>query len=180
MTRGLNAPMFSGVLRALSNHAPGAFYVPDLDATAPTGEHAFNALKTLDAAARDTVLAAPSPGETKRRGRSVPLRPGWDTGVRVWAMTRVLVAKFSTEGPAATLLWTGDMPLVETNTWHDQFWGDCFCPRHVGTPGVNMLGELLMAQRTHLTLRHADPGPDSSSTGNEGRPSPQEPKNSHS
>ena len=56
------APMFTGALRALSNFAPTPFHVPELAATAQTGEHAFNAFKTLDPAARTAILAAPTPG----------------------------------------------------------------------------------------------------------------------
>lgn len=49
---------------------------------------------------------------------------------------------------AQMLVSTGDIRLVETNVWHDQFWGDCTCPRHSAIPGTNMLGELLMALRS--------------------------------
>lgn len=143
--------MFRGYLRELSNYHRGApFFVPELDATAATGEHAFNALKTLDVGARSAILAAGSPGEAKRLGRTAPLREEWDTGLRVWAMTRVIVAKFADPATAAVLTGTSGEPLVETNDWHDQFWGDCYCPRHQGVAGVNMLGELLMVQRAVL------------------------------
>lgn len=148
-------PMFHGELRVLSNYASTPFYVPDLNATAPTGEHAFNAFKTLDPDARAAILAAPSPGAAKKFGRSAPLRSGWDTGVRVWAMTRVVVAKFADADLAGVLLGTGDRHLIETNDWHDQFWGDCFCQRHSAARGVNMLGELLMTQRAVLALRRS-------------------------
>lgn len=147
-----SAPMFSGRLSALSNyHAARPFLVPELDAMVATGEHAFNAFKTLDLAARSAILAAGSPGAAKRLGRTAPLRDGWDTGVRVWAMTRVIVAKFADPDTAAALTSTGDQALVETNDWHDQFWGDCYCSRHKHVEGVNMLGELLMTQRAALT-----------------------------
>ncbi len=77
------------------------------------------------------------------------LRPGWNTGVRVWAMQRVLAAKFAVPSLNQRLVATGDLMLVETNHWHDQFWGSCFCPKHEQVPGTNMLGELLMAIRAH-------------------------------
>lgn len=145
--------MFRGALRALSNYdVAQPFYVPDLDMMAPSGEHAFNAFKTLDLRARASILAQPTPGAAKRAGRTATLRPGWDAGVRVWAMTRVLVAKFSVPAARDVLLGTGEQHLVETNDWHDQFWGDCYCPRHRGVRGVNMLGELLMTQRAALSL----------------------------
>lgn len=140
-------PMLSGDLAFCSNFDPAPFYVPALGQEAASGEHAFNALKTTDARQRAHVLAAPSASEAKRRGRRVDLRPGWDTGVRVQAMQRVLVAKFDLPDLEARLVATGDLMLVETNHWCDQVWGDCFCPRHRETPGANLLGQLLMAVR---------------------------------
>jgi ribA/ribD-fused uncharacterized protein len=86
----------------------------------PTAEHAFNAGKTCDATERRWVAAAPTPGEAKRRGRTVHLRPHWDEQVRFEVMAEVLHAKFTTHpGRVAALLSTGDARLVEGNTWHD-------------------------------------------------------------
>ena len=153
-------PMFTGALGFLSNFDQTPFFVPQLDAITPSGEHAFNALKTLDPAERDNVLAAPTPGQSKSRGRRVALRPDWDAGVRVWAMQRVLTAKFALPRMRDLLAGTGSLVLIETNHWHDQFWGDCFCPGHQSTPGTSMLGELLMAVRAHQTTNQtqgADP-----------------------
>lgn len=141
--------MFSGELSFLSNFDGTPFYLPALDATVASGEHGFNALKTVNGEERIRVLAAPHPAEAKRIGRRVTLRPDWDHGAHVWAMQRVLVAKFAIPALAGQLDATDEMPLVETNTWHDQFWGSCICPRHENAPGTNMLGELLMALRIH-------------------------------
>ncbi|MFJ4622236.1 NADAR family protein [Streptomyces sp. NPDC088812] len=142
-------PMFTGTFGFLSNFDETPFFVPPLGREAASGEHAFNALKTLDPAEQNHVLSAPTPGESKGRGRRVTLRPGWNTGMRVWAMQRVLMAKFAVPGLSQRLVATGDLMLVETNHWHDQFWGSCFCPKHEQVPGTNMLGELLMAIRAH-------------------------------
>lgn len=64
-------------------------------------------------------------------------------------MQRVLTAKFTVPALSVLLADTGYLKLVETNYWHDQFWGSCFCPQHEQIPGMNMLGELLMAIRVH-------------------------------
>lgn len=139
---------FTGPLAFLSN-----FYVhPHLSVHTGTvvasGEHDFNAAKTVDVQQREWVLTAPTPAEAKRRGRRVTLRPGWDTGWRVRAMQTVLLGKFAEPELRQMLAATGTVPLVETNTWHDNFWGDCVCGRpSCSTPGTNMLGELLMALR---------------------------------
>lgn len=66
MTRTIE-PMFSGDLWFLSNFHPIAFWVPQL-AAVPSGEHAFNALKTTNAGERQRVLSQPSPGLAKRVG----------------------------------------------------------------------------------------------------------------
>lgn len=148
---------FRGEYFFLSNFYEHEFSLPRLGQDlVKSGEHAFNALKTQDMETRAAILSAPTPGVAKKLGRRAPLRPGWDTGVRVTAMMIVLQAKFNwapqTKDLAELLVRTGDVVLVETNTWHDNFWGDCSCGRYgcYDTPGKNMLGELLMSRRSTL------------------------------
>lgn len=123
-----------------------------------SAEHAFNALKTLHAEKRLWVLSAASPAEAKGHGRRVPLRPGWDEGVRVAVMREVITAKFSPGSDyAERLVATGTEKLVEYNCWHDQFWGDCTCDKEANCflTGTNMLGEILMSRRATLA-RNSD------------------------
>lgn len=138
---------FRGSHFFLSNFYDNEFTVPTLGVVA-TSEHAFNALKSTDVDEQQFVLAAATPGEAKRRGRTVTLRPDWDSGMRVRAMQVVLQYKFGSRDMRGLLLSTGNSRLVEGNTFHDNFWGDCRCggPR-CSAAGVNMLGELLMAER---------------------------------
>lgn len=154
-TRHTQTPMFSGPLRWASNFETTPFFLPALGCVVGSGEHGFNALKTLDPAQRQWILDAPDPRTAKQRGVSrtkVTLRPGWDHGGRVRAMQSVLMAKFALPAMAERLATTGTVHLVETNSWHDNFWGDCFCARCADKPGVNMLGELLMALRAKGSL----------------------------
>lgn len=131
----------------LSNFYEVTFTVPGLGAV-PTSEHAFNALKSADPAEQREVLAASTPAEAKRRGRTVALRPDWDAGWRVRAMQVILAHKFGSREMRQRLLSTGSAILVEGNNFHDNFWGDCRCgERRCAGRGVNMLGELLMAER---------------------------------
>lgn len=140
--------MFTGDLAFLSNFHAEPYRSLLTGTVVRSGEHDFNAAKTLDPAQRDFVLAAPTPGEAKRRGRRVTLRPGWDAGWRVRAMQSTLLGKFADPVMRQRLADTGGLVLVESNTWHDNFWGDCLCGRPACAPaGVNMLGELLMALR---------------------------------
>ena len=46
--------------------------------TYPTNEHFFQAMKTLDQEERKKIAAAATPGQSKRLGRHVALRPDWE------------------------------------------------------------------------------------------------------
>ena len=56
---------------------------------------------------------AGSPGEAKRRGRTLTLRPEWDETIRFDAMRAVVAAKFAVEPARSRLLDTGDALLIE-------------------------------------------------------------------
>lgn len=142
---------FRGSWAFLSNFHPAVLEWEGI--TYPTSEHAFNAGKTLDRADRLHIAAAPTPGEAKRLGRAVKLRPLWDASVRYDVMREVLWAKFTCHpGRINALVGTGDAELIEGNTWHDQHWGDCSCglPK-CAVPGANHLGRMLMELRDNLT-----------------------------
>lgn len=113
----------------------------------PTVEHAFQAAKTLNPEYQGKIRRATTPAQAKRLGRSVALRPDWET-VKVETMRLLISCKFAKDTPlAAKLLATGDAELIEGNTWHDNFWGvDIRTPEK----GLNWLGQILMEQRAHL------------------------------
>ena len=140
---------FRGEYAFLSNFHNQPILVPGLEIPAPTAEHAFQALKTVDREQQFWVLTSPTPAIAKHRGHVVTMRPDWNTA-RINAMSDVLEAKFAKPKLAAKLAATGDARLVEGNRWHDQFWGSCLCPKHATVPGKNILGELLMHIRAEL------------------------------
>ena len=81
--------------------------------------------------------------EAKRVARGVSLREDWD-GVKLEIMEQIIRAKFEQNPRLAQLLLdTGDMQLVEGNTWHDLYWGVDW---KTGV-GENHLGRLLMELR---------------------------------
>jgi ribA/ribD-fused uncharacterized protein len=125
---------FSGEYRFLSN-----FWV---EGDGLTNEHRFQAAKATTEEDRAFVMAAPSPGEAKRRGRKIKCRADWDA-VRIQVMLDLLRVKFQDPALAEKLLATGLAELVEGNTWGDQFWG-------VDGVGENHLGKLLMEVRREL------------------------------
>lgn len=101
-----------------------------------TVEHLYQALKTKDKKERKAIRRAETPGEAKRLGRKLTLRPNWDN-VKVFFMEKLLVHKFKDKKLRKKLLATGHAMLVHSNTWGDTFWGVC------KGKGENNLGKLL-------------------------------------
>ena len=116
------------------------------DITYPTNEHFFQAMKTLDIEERRAIANCRTPGQAKRMGRRVALRPDWEV-VKESVMLEGLCLKFADEQLADWLLETGDEELVEGTTWHDNEWGNCSCPKCAHIEGKNKLGRLLMIVR---------------------------------
>ena len=115
----------------------------------PTNEHFFQAMKTLNVEERRVIANCRTPGQAKRMGRKVTLRPDWED-VKVAIMKEGLYRKFSDEQLADWLLETGNHELVEGNDWCDQTWGSCNCLKHKNVPGKNLLGKLLMEVREEI------------------------------
>jgi ribA/ribD-fused uncharacterized protein len=115
-----------------------------------TAEHAYQACKTDDPASQAWIASATSPGEAKKWGYTLTLRPGWDD-MKVRVMRAIIQAKFApTTELSHRLMLTGNKKLVEGNTWGDDFWG-CVQVTPGGTwVGANNLGLLLMEQRKAL------------------------------
>jgi len=119
----------------------------------PTLEHAYQAAKAASLRDRKRIMAAGSPGEAKRLGRQVLLRPDWEQ-VKLGVMWSLLQRKFKDPVLRNQLLATGDAELVEGNWWHDSYWGNCSCVTCAWQPpGLNWLGRLLMLLRSQLALR---------------------------
>jgi ribA/ribD-fused uncharacterized protein len=135
---------FDGKWAFLSN-----FYWNEIEfegITYPTNEHFFQAMKTLDIGERQKIANCLTPGQAKRMGRQVALRPDWEE-VKEDIMFLGLCLKFADEQLADWLIETGDEPLEEGTTWHDNEWGNCSCPKCRNIEGKNKLGKLLMKVR---------------------------------
>ena len=135
---------FDGKWAFLSN-----FYWNEIEfegITYPTNEHFFQAMKTLDTGERQKIANCLTPGQAKRMGRQVVLRPDWEE-VKEDIMLLGLCLKFADEQLADWLVETGDEPLEEGTTWHDNEWGNCSCPKCRNIEGKNKLGKLLMKVR---------------------------------
>lgn len=120
-----------------------------------TSEHAFMACKALDPYERLRIARAPTPQLAKKMGRSVALRPDWET-IKEEVMHSVLMQKFDRSYTCRNvLLGTGTTHLLEGNTWHDNIWelhlspkGSVLCPRQE-PPWEN-----LMRVRTELREKY--------------------------
>jgi ribA/ribD-fused uncharacterized protein len=132
---------FQGANRFLSNFHPAEV---ELDGIMyPSSEAAYQAAKTLSAESRKAFVTM-SPGEAKRAGKKVVMRPDWDS-VKILIMTNLVRDKFTRhEDLKDKLLATGDQELVEGNHWRDYFWGVC------KGKGENNLGKILMKVRKEL------------------------------
>ena len=102
-------------------------------------EAAFQSAKTLKKKYRDDFSGADGK-KAKRMGRTISLRRDWES-VKDGIMEEVVRAKFS-QNPELLrrLIDTGDMELVEGNSWHDTYWG---VDQETGE-GENHLGIILM------------------------------------
>jgi ribA/ribD-fused uncharacterized protein len=132
---------FQGNYRFLSNFAPLR--------TGGTTEHLYQAAKTLDPEQRSSVLLAETPGEAKKLGSKVTLRPDWED-IKIQVMTDLVTQKFYTHMEyMAHLEATSGALLIEGNDWGDKFWG---VDLKTGK-GENHLGVILMTVRSTLNYR---------------------------
>lgn len=133
---------FQGENRWLSNFWPCQV---TLDGeTYNSTEAAYVAGKTTGLEARRAIRALETPGQVKRFGRSLKLRPDWGEA-KVPLMLSLLRQKFSSGSALGDkLISTGSHQLIEGNTWGDTFWGVC------NGRGKNTLGKLLMQVRAEI------------------------------
>lgn len=129
---------FQGQYRFLSNFWEHPIPYEGLEYR--TSEHAYQAAKTTDLFERTCIQQAHTPGQAKRLGRRITIRPDWDA-IKLDVMEEILNIKFADPKLKAMLLATGDQELIEGNTWNDTYWGIC------NGAGHNHLGRILMKIR---------------------------------
>ena len=149
---------FTGLYDFLSN-----FYMKSIlwdSILYPSAEHAYQATKTTDIGMRYWFSSDPgayhsddgvrlpvlTAGQAKRKGRELPLRFNWEE-FKVPSMLTILMIKFSDPLMGKLLLLTKEEELIEGNTWHDNFWGECNCIKCADKKKHNNLGILLMEVR---------------------------------
>jgi len=113
-----------------------------------TVEHFYQAAKATNRYDVKKIMLAETPREAKKIGRRIELREDWDA-VKISVMQLALEEKFS-GNLRTSLIFTLPHKLVEGNTWHDNFWGDCRCGKCSNISGANILGKLLESVREKL------------------------------
>lgn len=140
---------FSGENRFLSNFWP--VQVELEGETYPSTEQAYKAAKTLDKEVRNKIREfIPNKRELEEQIKEVLddaiIRPDWTDDMRLQVMESLLNQKFDGRDLdlQKRLLDTGDVELIEGNTWGDTFFGVC------NGVGENHLGKILMKVRDSL------------------------------
>lgn len=141
---------FQGEYRWLSNHVVAKVKYDGHEF--PTVEHAYVYSKTLVKEEQELFLSEMnelSPGQAKRLGKTLTLRPDWES-VRLDIMRNLTLQKYSIPYYRDKLLATGDVEIVEGNDWGDTFWG-----KYNGV-GENNLGKIIMEVRSYLRSQSED------------------------
>lgn len=134
---------FQDEYRWLSNHWPSIIVFQGI--TFPTVEHAYVYSKTIVQEEQDLFLQAQpmSAAQAKRAGKLLTLRSDWED-VRLNFMLDFTRQKYRNQVLRNKLIDTGNCLIVEGNTWHDYFWGQC------NGKGENNLGKIIMKVREEL------------------------------
>lgn len=147
---------FQGDYAFLSNFVPAPVILDGV--RYPTVEHAYQAAKTMELGEREKIRGASTPALARKMGRKLQKRSDWPD-LKLDIMRDLVRQKFEGQPDLKKrLLATGEAELVEGNTWHDNFWGNCRCARCEALPGQNWLGRILMDVRHQLKEQvNADP-----------------------
>lgn len=143
---------FQGRWRFLSNFYPCEIEYQGIKY--PSVEHYYVAMKVNDeqlingryytpADFREMISKVELPAVAKKIGQLVKLRRDWDDK-KIEFMNWAIREKFKSKELSEMLLSTGDMELIEGNSWNDTFWGVC------NGKGKNHLGKILMEVRNEL------------------------------
>jgi len=131
--------------------------------TYKTLEHAYQAQKAMYLDEMSWVANAATPAEAKYRGNKVHMVKDWEfpfpnplpdllvVCVKDAVMYELLEIKFSIPELKKKLLETGNAELIEGNYHHDNYYGQCFCPKCFNKiKWHNKLGRMQMVIRERM------------------------------
>lgn len=107
-------------------------------------EHYYQAQKTTDLSAKQSIQEAKTPKEAKTLAGAVPLREDWEE-VKYDVMKKALLAKFQQHTSLKELLLSTEGEEIAEDSPYDAIWG-------LGRDGTgkNLLGKCLMEVRECL------------------------------
>lgn len=100
------------------------------------------------------IFSKLNPSEAKILGKIINIRTDWDEN-KLSIMRDILKEKFSIPELRDKLIETNGHDLIEGNTWHDNFWGNCTCDKCKDIEGQNFLGKFLKQIRKNVSLSTA-------------------------
>ena len=112
-------------------------------------EHAYQAAKSSDPGIR-VQFTGITAGQAKLLGRKILVRSDWDL-TKLEVMRDLTRLKYETPELRKLLLATGDLHIIEGNTWEDTFWGV-----YKGR-GLNHLGRIIMDIRGEIQNEQSNP-----------------------
>ena len=143
---------FRGDFEYMSNFYRRAPFIDECNAKWKTVEHYFQAAKTFHPSQKYDIWMAPDPALAKKLGSKCFLRKDWTT-VKEKIMKEAITMKFRQNlDIAKKLISTHGFKLIEGNTWHDNWWGNCRCNKISckENPGLNRLGAILEQVRNDI------------------------------
>ena len=140
---------FGGTYRWLSNFTVLEYPIEYKGYMFKTTENLYQAHKALH---NDDVkfISELTAGHAKRVGRVIEMDPLFETN-KIKIMYDIQLQKYSQPKFKQLLLLTGNMKIIEGNTWHDNIWGICSCDK-CGSNGTNYLGRIIMKIRNEYEL----------------------------
>ncbi len=135
---------FRGEYRWLSNFAPVEIHYNGKKYQSV--EAAYQSAKCDDQVWKNFCQRG-TPSDIKRQGKLIALRPDWDE-VKYNIMKELITQKFVLKPYKQLLVDTGDVQIIERNTWNDTYWG---VNSRTGE-GLNNLGKLIMNMRETLQV----------------------------
>lgn len=111
-----------------------------------TPEHFYQAMKSTSEMTRELISKQQNGIKAKKVGRIITLRKDWED-IKIKVMFFAQRHRFSDGTAWRTRLQRTDGEIVETNNWHDNYWGNCICNKCKEIEGKNMLGKILMEIR---------------------------------
>lgn len=99
-------------------------------------------------------IAMMNPFESKKaiRDNKYQWRSDWNKEESIRVMDFALRKKFTRLTSWGKRLLEAEGEIIETNNWHDNFWGDCVCDKCKDIEGENYLGKLLTKIREEIFL----------------------------